>query len=72
MWKTFQDRYAPDDATSEMSMDNELMKLGLKKTEDPMDLDDCIVGVAVKYGCIIEEKEKYKTIIPASKNIYST
>ena len=49
-WRTFHDRYAPDDATSEMSMENELMKLRLKKTEDPMDLDDRIVDVAVKYG----------------------
>ena len=66
VWKTFHDRYAPDDATSEMSMENELMKLRLKKTEDLMDLDDRIAGVAVKYGCIVEEKEKYKTIIRAS------
>ena len=36
-----------------------------------MDLDDRITAVAVKYGCIVEEKEKYKTIIRASKNIYS-
>ena len=71
MWKTFHDRYAPDDSTSEMSMENELMKLKLKKTEDPMYLDDHIAGVAVKYGCIVDEKEKYKTIICASKNIYS-
>jgi hypothetical protein len=71
VWKTFHERYAPDDATSEMSMENELMKLKLKKSEDPMDLDDRIAGVAVKYGCIIAENEKYKTIIRASKNYYS-
>jgi len=56
---------------SEMPMENELMKLKLKKMEDPMDLDDCIAGVTVKYGCIVEEKKKYKTIIRANKNIYS-
>ena len=44
-------------------MENELMQLRLKKIEDPMDLDDRIAGVAVKYGCIVKEKEKYKTII---------
>ena len=71
VWKTFHNRYAPDNSTSEMSMENELMKLKLKKTENPMDLDDRIAGVVVKYGCIVEEKEKYKTIIHASKNIYS-
>ncbi len=46
-----------------MSMENELMKLKIKKTEDPMDLDDKIAGVAVKYGCIVSDKDKYKTII---------
>ena len=54
-----------------MSIDNELMKLKLKKKEDPMDLDDRITGVVVKYGCIVEEKEKHKTIIRAIKNIHS-
>ena len=71
VWKMFHNRYAPDDSTLEMAMENELIKLKLKKTKDPMDLDDRIAGVAVKYGCIVEEKEKYKTIICASKHIYS-
>ena len=71
VWKIFHERFAPDDATSEMSMENELMKLKLKKTEDPMDLDDKIAGVAVKYGCIVTDKDRYKTIIWASKNVYS-
>ena len=47
------------------------MKLKLKKTEYPMDLDDHIAGMTVKYGCIVEEKEQYKTIICASKNVYA-
>jgi len=67
VWKTFHDIYVPGDSTSEMSMKNELMKRKLKKTKDPMDLDDCIAGVAVQYVCIVEEKEKYKMIIRASK-----
>ena len=54
----FHKRFAPDDATSEMSMENELMKLKLKKTENPMDLDNKIAGVAVKYGCIVSDKDK--------------
>ena len=71
MWKSFHERFAPDDVTSEMSMENELMKLKLKKTEDPMNLDDKIAGVAVKYGCIVTDKDRYKTIIRASRNVYS-
>jgi hypothetical protein len=67
VWKIFHERFAPDDATPEMSMENELMKLKLKKTEDPMDLDDKIAGVAVKYGCIVTDKDRYKTITRASK-----
>ena len=47
------------------------MKLRIKKTKDPMDLDNRITGVVVKYGCIVGEKEKYKTIIRAIKTIYS-
>ena len=62
VWKTFHSRYAPDGSMSEMSMKNELMKPKLKKTEDLMDLDDRIAGVADKYGCIVEEKETYKMI----------
>jgi len=58
VWKMFHKRYAPDNATSEMPMENELVKLRIKKTEDPVDLDYRTAGVAVKYGCIIEEKEK--------------
>ena len=46
-----------------MSMENELMKLKIKKTEDPLDLDDKIAGVVVKYRCIVSDKDKYKTII---------
>jgi len=56
-----------DGSTSEMAMDNELMKLRFKKSEDKMDLDDCIAGVTVKYDCIIKEKERCKTIVCARK-----
>ena len=69
VWKTFQDRCVLDYDTMEMSMENELMKLRIQKTKDPMYLDDQIAGVAVKYGCTVEEKEKYKTIVRASKTM---
>ena len=62
VWKTFHDIYAPDESTSEMSMENELMTFKLRKTEDPMDLNDRIAGVSVKYGCIVEEKENTRRL----------
>ena len=55
VWLEFHDCFAPDDATSEMTMEDELMKLKLKKSKDPKDLHDQIASIAVKYGCIIDE-----------------
>ena len=40
-----------------MTMDNELIKLILEKSEDQTDLGDHIASIAVNYGCIIDEQE---------------
>ena len=56
VWKEFHDRFEPDNAISGMTMEDELMKLQIKKTEDPLTLTDRIVAIAVRYGCIISER----------------
>jgi len=58
VWKEFHDRFKPDDAISGMSMENELMKIRIKKTEDPKVLTARIAAIAVRYGCIISEDEQ--------------
>ena len=71
VWKEFHDRFEPDDAISGMTMEDELMKIRIKKTEDPKVLTDRIAAIAVRYGCIISEDEQYKIAIRATKANHS-
>ena len=71
VWKEFHERFAPDDATSEMTMEDELVKLKIKKSEDPKAMADKIAAIAVKYGSIVDEADKYKTIIRACRKHYA-
>jgi len=47
VWKEFHDRFEPDDAVSGMMMEDKLMKIRIKKTEDPKVLTDRIAAIAV-------------------------
>ena len=47
IWKEFHERFEPDDATSGVTMEDELIKLRVKKTEDPKVLLDQIPAIAV-------------------------
>ena len=67
VWTEFHDRFEPDDAISGMTMEDELMKIRIKKTEDPKNLMDRIAAIAVRYGCIISEDDQFKTAIRATE-----
>jgi hypothetical protein len=70
-WAKLEKKYKPSDTIAVAEQSSKLMKLKLKKDEDPEDLGDKIAALESEYASTIDEKQKIAAVVNASGQHYS-
>ncbi len=63
LWKSLQEEYEPDDTIANAELLNDLMKLRLKKGEDPTILGENIAAIQSRYKCKVSAEQKIAVVV---------